>query len=83
MSNTTTDEDILVARAIRQALETDVGVGNSVNGTGNTFIVGLVGSFDTLKMAKLILQRLRDHRLAAQEAAAKARIEDLAPAKED
>ena len=81
MSSPPTDEELQVARMIAQSLQCDGGSGASVNHTSNPFIFGLIGQFDTLKMAERIVTGLDQYRenmarakaeLAAQQAKAAA-----------
>ena len=62
MSSPPTEEEITVARLIAQSFQCDAGPGASVNHTSNPFLFGLIGQFDTLKMAERILKGIEQHR---------------------
>lgn len=65
-----TGEEIAIAHAFRQALETDTGLGNGGNvvmGTHNLTQAYLHGHFNLLDAAKLVVARLEAHRAAIAE----------------
>ena len=68
---TPTNEEMLVARAIRQGLETEQAPGNSVNSTANPFQIHVNGLYILTNSAKIVLAQLDAHRKAkaAQKAA--------------
>lgn len=76
----TSDEEMLVVRSIRQSFESFGGPGSSINATQNPFFISLTGQFDLLKAAQLVLQNLdqsRAHKaqVAKDEAARAAKAE--------
>ena len=64
-------EEIVVVNAIRRSFETTSIAGNSVNIGPNPFTPGLMGTFDLLKAATLVLHDLEQHRERVAEGAAK------------
>lgn len=75
MSEFISREVQLIAGAIKQAFETESVPGNSVNATDNPMQVGLIGRFNVHRAAELVWGKIKAH-LAAEEAAAKKRIEE-------
>lgn len=76
-----TDEEMLVARAIRQGLETEQNPGNAVSGTPNPFQVYVNGSYILTNAARVVLTQLEAHRAAkaAQKAADEAKTAKMDP----
>jgi len=67
MSSPPTAEEIQVSRLITQSLQCDGAPGCSVNSTNNPFVIGLIGQFDTLKMAERVINGLNQYRKAVAE----------------
>lgn len=59
---TTSDEDMLVVRSIRQAFEMYASNGGAVQAHQNPFFISVNGEFDLLKTAGLVLKNLDQHR---------------------
>lgn len=49
-------EAMMIAGTLRMGFERDAGPGNSVNSTGNPWVIVLQGHFDMLKISRLIVE---------------------------
>lgn len=81
MSSIPQEEEMLVARAIRQAFETEANPGNAVSGP-IPHMIQSQGTFNLHRAAQIVLDALSRHRAHKADLAAKQLAKEMAEAKE-